>query len=148
MADMSSLTPSPSPSPAPRSRRAGLGRVLVSVYAVLALAALGRSFVQIMRNFAEAPVAFSLSALAALVYAVATVALAWGDRTRVLAWLTVSFELLGVLVVGILSLFDAALFPRDTVWSHFGAGYLFVPLFLPVLGLVWLRLGRRAAQPA
>ena len=30
------------------------------------------------------------------------------------------------------------LFPDDTVWSRFGAGYGWVPAVLPFLGLAWL----------
>ena len=48
----------------------------------------------------------------------------------------------GVLAVGTLSLADPAAFPDETVWSAYGRGYGFIPLVLPVLGLLWLR--RRA----
>jgi cytochrome bd-type quinol oxidase subunit 2 len=135
-----------------RARLTGPGRILVAVYAVLAIAATGRSVFQIVDRFEEAPIAFSLSAVAALVYLVATVALA--RRLDRLAWVTIGFELLGVLVIGALSvLAPAALglesidpFGREaTVWSVFGAGYLFVPLALPILGLLWLARGRRRA---
>lgn len=132
----------------------GLGRVLVVVYGILALAAIGRSVFQIIDRFDEAPIAFSLSAVAAVVYAIATIALAarW-DR---LAWITIWFELVGVLVVGTLSLVAPGVlgleeinpFGREaTVWSVYGAGYVFIPLVLPVLGLLWLRktAGRTAA---
>jgi len=128
----------------------GPGRVLVVVYGILAIAALGRSVFQIIDRFAEAPIAFSLSAVSALVYAVATVALA--ARLDRLAWATIGFELLGVLVVGtisvaapaLLGLHDVNPFGRDaTVWSVYGAGYLCVPLALPILGLLWLWRGRR-----
>ena len=140
-------------SPPTRRRMSGAGRVLVVVYGILALAAIGRSVFQIIDRFDEAPIAFSLSAVAAVVYAVATVALAarW-DR---LAWITIVFELVGVLVVGTLSLVapavlgldDANPFGREaTVWSAYGAGYLGIPLVLPILGLLWLRHSRR--QPA
>ena len=44
----------------------GIGRLLVAVYGVLALAAIGRSFVQIASRFDEAPLAYTLSALAAV----------------------------------------------------------------------------------
>jgi hypothetical protein len=54
-------------------------------------------------------------------------------------------ELAGVLVVGTLSLLDRAAFPDETVWSAFGRGYGFVPLVLPVLGLLWVRHQARAA---
>lgn len=120
-------------------RRLGVGRILIAVYGVLALAALGRSGYQIATRFDEAPLAYSLSALAAVVYVVATVALVSpGPRWRVVAWSAVSFELVGVLVVGAVSILMPDLFPDATVWSQFGIGYVFVPLVLPVLGLWWL----------
>ena len=122
---------------APGGTAAGPGRVLVAVYAVFALAAGARAVVQLSTRFSEAPVAYLLSALAAAVYVVATVALARGGRRVALAAITV--ELVGVLVVGALSLLDPAAFPDETVWSAFGRGYGFVPLVLPVLGLLWLR---------
>ena len=113
--------------------------MLIAVYGVLALAATGRSFVQIVSKFDEAPLAYLLSALAAGVYIVATIALTQpGWRWYRVAWATISFEMLGVLVVGTLSLVDSALFPQDTVWSGFGRGYLFIPLVIPVLGMIWL----------
>jgi hypothetical protein len=31
------------------------------------------------------------------------------------------------------------LFGHPSVWSGFGVGYGFIPLVLPVLGLIWLR---------
>ncbi len=118
----------------------GVGRALVAIYAILALAATGRSFVQIVSKFDEAPLAYALSALSAVVYIVATVALV--KRAKIwhqIAWATITFELVGVLVIGTLSLIEAAWFPHDTVWSVYGRGYLFIPLILPVLGMIWLR---------
>jgi hypothetical protein len=130
----------------------GVGRVLVAVYAILAIAATGRSVFQIIDRFDEAPIAFSLSALAAVVYIVATVALALGWRR--VALLTICFELAGVLVIGTVSVVAPALLGLDsldpfgrqaTVWSAYGAGYLLVPLVLPVLGLLGLRRSRVVA---
>ncbi|SNS59945.1 hypothetical protein SAMN06893096_105239 [Geodermatophilus pulveris] len=126
-----------------RATTAGPGRVLVAVYGVFALAAGARAVVQLSTRFAEAPVAYLLSALAAAVYVVATVALARGGRRTALA--AIGFELVGVLVVGTLSLLQPAAFPDETVWSAYGRGYLFVPLVLPVLGLLFLR--RTARRP-
>ena len=123
-----------------RPTSAGIGRVLIAVYGILALAAIGRSTYQIITKFDEAPLAYSLSALAAVVYVIATVALvARGAVWFRIAVIAIVFELAGVLVVGTLSLIDPALFPDDTVWSLFGRGYAFIPLVLPVLGLLWLR---------
>lgn len=133
----------------PSSRAIGVGRVLIVVYAVLALAATARSLFQLATKFEVAPVAYLLSAFAGVVYVLATVALLGkGRRWYVVAWVTIVIELLGVLVVGTLSIIDAELFPADTVWSFFGRGYLFIPLVLPILGIVWLVRTRRAVEAA
>ncbi|MEJ1091787.1 hypothetical protein [Microbacterium istanbulense] len=122
----------------------GIGRVLVIVYAVMALAATGRSFVQIVRRFDEAPLAYTLSAIAAVVYILATLALVFARRPGwyTVAWVAIVFELTGVIVVGILSLTVPQLFGHDSVWSYFGMGYLFIPLVLPLFGIWWLRTHR------
>ncbi|WP_438353347.1 hypothetical protein [Microbacterium sp. CJ88] len=128
------------PAPAPARRMTGIGRVLVIVYAVMALAATGRSFVQIAEKFDQAPLAYTLSALSAVVYIVATLALVF-SRSRtwyLVAWVAIVFELAGVLVIGTLSFVLPALFAHPTVWSWFGYGYLFIPLVLPFFGLWWL----------
>lgn len=121
----------------------GAGRVLVAVYAVFALAAAARSGLQLATRFGEAPLAYLLSAVAALVYVVATFALGRGGATgwRV-ALVACLVELVGVLSVGTASLLATDAFPDATVWSRYGIGYGFVPLVLPVLGLLWLRRTR------
>ena len=125
------------------SRAVGVGRVLIAVYAILALAATARSVYQIARQFDEAPVAYVLSALAGVVYILATVALLKrGDAWYRVAWATIVFELVGVLTVGTLSIFLPDLFAKASVWSWYGMGYLFIPLVLPVLGMLWLRRTR------
>ncbi len=136
----------PADSAAPGGR--GAGRVVVAVYATFALAAGARAAVQLSTRFAEAPVAYLLSALAAVVYVVATVGLARGGpggRRTALAAITV--ELIGVLVVGTLSLVDPGAFPDETVWSAYGRGYYYVPLVLPVLGLLLLRRTAQKSPP-
>jgi cytochrome bd-type quinol oxidase subunit 2 len=121
----------------------GFGRVLVVVYAIFAVAAVARSTVQIISRFDEAPVAYVLSALAAVIYVVATIALARGDKTsRSVATVAIAIEMAGVVIVGIISLLLPDAFPRASVWSNFGSGYLFIPLVLPILGLWWLRYTR------
>ncbi|WP_228479956.1 hypothetical protein [Microbacterium abyssi] len=133
-----------------RSRMTGIGRVLVIVYAVMALAATGRSFVQIVRRFDEAPLAYTLSAVAAVVYIVATLGLVFASRRGwyTIAWVAIVFELAGVLIVGMLSLTTPEMFQHDSVWSVFGRGYLFIPLVLPMFGIWWLRTHRPAARIA
>jgi hypothetical protein len=114
----------------------------VAIYGLFALSASARAGVQIATKFHEAPVAFLLSALAAVIYIVATVALARNDRRLALA--CCSIELFGVLAVGTASLVDKAAFPEATVWSGYGEGYGFIPLILPIVGLWWIRRTRRA----
>lgn len=128
----------------------GPGRVLVLVYGVLALAATGRSIMQISTGFGKAPLSYLLSALAALIYLVATWALARGTRSSLkVARVAIIVELAGVLVVGLSSHLVRSAFPDKTVWSHFGAGYGYVPLVLPVLGLWWVtRVSRADRAPA
>lgn len=120
----------------PRRTSRGFGRVLIVVYGVFAISALARSLFQIVTKFSDDPVAYLLSAFAAIVYIVATVALA-RDARRV-ATTAVLIELIGVLLVGALSLAADDLFTDDTVWSQFGAGYGYVPLVLPFIGLWWI----------
>lgn len=121
-------------------RNIGVGTLLIAVYGIFAISATARASYQLIREFDQAPLAYSLSAMAALVYVVATFSLAKTGRTwfRV-AKITVAFELFGVLLVGMLSLTTPALFAHPSVWSNFGAGYGYVPLLLPILGLFWLR---------
>lgn len=117
--------------------RLGNARALIILYAVLAIAATGRSVYQVATKFDSAPFAYSLSVLAAVVYILATIALARGKRRLAIG--AMIFELAGVLIIGSLSVAAPGLFPSDTVWSGFGAGYLYIPLALPVVGLWWLR---------
>ena len=130
-------------------RSRGIGRVIVVIYAVLAIAATGRSLVQIVRDFDAAPVAYALSAVAAVVYILATVALVRPGRNwRIVAISAMVFELVGVLTVGILSLTMPALFAHPSVWSWFGLGYVFIPLVLPIGGLWWVIRGSKRGDHA
>lgn len=123
----------------------GFGRALVAVYAVFALSSTARSLYQLITAVeADTVVPYTLSAFAALVYVAATYALATNHRK--LALITITIELVGVLVVGALSVFDKDLFPQQTVWSVFGEGYGFIPLVLPFVGLWWLRRTEQAGS--
>lgn len=130
-------------------RNEGLGRLIVMVYAVFALSATARSLFQILDHFGRAPAAYLLSAFAALVYIVATLSLARsGDRAWRIALVAVLIELVGVLGVGLATVLHPELFADATVWSRFGAGYGWVPLVLPVVGLAWLLAHRPSPDPA
>jgi hypothetical protein len=120
--------------------RHGPGRILIAVYGIFALSATARAGVQIATQFSDAPIAYLLSALAAVVYCAATFALAKATIvSRKVATVAIVVELIGVVGIGAFSYAAPDDFPDATVWSHFGQGYGYVPLVLPVLGLLWLR---------
>jgi hypothetical protein len=121
-----------------QQKNLGIGRVLIAVYAVFAVSSSARATFQLATKYEDAPLAYSLSALAAIVYIVATISLA-KPRWHKLALIAIVFELTGVLVVGVLSFTHPELFAHQSVWSKFGQGYGYVPLVLPILGLIWLR---------
>ncbi len=128
----------------PQSTRTGPGRLLVAVYALFALSASARAVVQIATKFGHAPVAYLLSAFAAVVYVIATVTLTAGSpAARRIAVASCSVEFAGVVAVGTWSRLAPATFPDATVWSGYGSGYGYVPLVLPVFGLLWLRYWAR-----
>jgi hypothetical protein len=125
-----------------------VGRVLIVVYAILAIGATSRAVYQMITAYSTAPVAITLSALSGVIYILATIALLRRSHAwyRV-AWVTISFELAGVLIIGTLSILVPSIFVQGsgidgTVWSYYGFGYVFIPLVLPVLGMLWLRSRR------
>lgn len=124
-----------------RPTSAGFGRILVFVYGIFALSATGRSTVQLATKASEAPVPYALSAFAAVVYILATWALATDHRAIALA--AVGIELVGVLAVGLVSALRPDDFEDATVWSDFGSGYGYVPLVLPLVGVWWILRGSR-----
>lgn len=138
---MTKSMPTPkTPKPSTTGRSMGAGRLLIVFYAVFAVSATARASFQIITKFEQAPLAYSLSLLSAVVYIVATIALASkGKAWRPIALVSVLFELAGVLAVGSLSFVSPELFAHPSVWSGFGSGYGFIPLVLPILGLLWIR---------
>ncbi len=125
-----------------KSSSRGIGTVVIAIYAIFSLSATVRALYQLTRKFDEAPLAYSLSLLAGLIYIVATYALI--SRKYGLAKKTLYFELFGVTLVGFLSLLIPELFAHPSVWSYFGMGYGFIPLVLPIFGLWWLRRSKNA----
>lgn len=143
-------TPQDSPvnaSPTPRNR--GIGMLIITAYGIFAVSSFARALYQILTDFDASPVSYSLSAFAAGVYILATLALARiGPRAWTVALIAVLVELTGVLGVGLWTYLDPELFNKATVWSHFGEGYGFVPLVLPFIGLFWLLRHRPGTEAA
>ena len=131
---------------APEAPRSGPHKVLLALYALFTLAAGARALVQLTTQYDEAPVAYWLSLAAAVTYALGWYAIREASVGRtgfasVMLWI----ELGGVLTVGTLSLVQPDWFPDASVWSDFGIGYGFVPVALPIAGLLWLRHQKRSA---
>jgi hypothetical protein len=125
-------------------RSLGVGRLLIVFYAVFAVSSTARASFQIITKFEQAPLAYSLSLVSALVYILATVSLAKAGKSwRQVALASVVFELAGVATVGTLSFIAPELFAHPSVWSGFGSGYGYIPLVLPILGLLWIRKTKR-----
>ena len=130
-----------------RPKTSGAGRTLIVFYFIMTIAALARSLFEIVSHFQVAPLAYLLSLFAGIVYLIATIALITPGRPAFrVAQIAITIELVGVLVVGALSVVDLSLFPfsgdRSTVWAYFGLEYLLIPLALPILGLLFLRSQR------
>jgi len=119
---------------------------LILAYAILGLAATGRSVVQIGTKFDQAPLPYALSGASAVLYVAIALALWRGWRT--LAVVGTIVELIGVIVVGALGFVAPELWPDATVWTGFGSGYGWVPLVLPMLALTLLIRARRGRDGA
>ncbi|MFF6879536.1 hypothetical protein ACFY9S_30100 [Streptomyces sp. NPDC012474] len=121
----------------------GPGTLLVWLYGVMVVGAVSRSAYQIATEFDRAPLAYSLSAVAGLVYGFITYSLVrGGEKARKAALACCVAELVGVLTVGTWTLIEPSAFPDATVWSDFGLGYVFIPILLPVSAIYWLRTSR------
>ena len=124
----------------PAGRRPGPGRALAATYTLFALAAGSRAAVELIVQPGRAPVAYGLSVLSAACYLIG--ALAFRQQTtlaRRIALVACAFELLAVLIIGSLTLQHPARWGDETVWSAYGYGYGFIPVLLPVMGLIYLR---------
>ncbi|GAB2748366.1 hypothetical protein GCM10027072_51190 [Streptomyces bullii] len=122
----------------------GPGMLLVWLYGVMVVGAVSRSAYQIATEFDRAPLAYSLSAAAGLVYGFITYTLVRGGETaRKAALVCCVAELAGVLTVGTWTLVEPSAFPDATVWSDYGMGYVFIPVVLPLSAIFWLRKSRR-----
>lgn len=110
--------------------------VLMTAYAILFIASTGRSVFQIGTKFSEAPLAYTISAVSAVLYGVIAFALLKGKRK--LALIGTVVELVGVVVVGTLGWVESSWWPDETVWTGYGSAYGWVPLILPVVALFFM----------
>jgi len=121
------------------ARGTGPLTLIVGLYTLLAVAATGRASVELAADPGHAPFAYGLTVVAGVVYIAGAVLIRRSSpRARAAARAVCTAEFVGVLIVGTLSLIERDWFPDSSVWSIYGAGYGFVPLFLPPAALWWL----------
>jgi hypothetical protein len=118
---------------------AAAGVILAISYPILAISTGFRAVYQLFfKDGVTNYLAPALTAVAALLYLIATVGFAvrekWAWRISVVA---LGLEMGLVLLVGTLSLVIPDTIGR-TVWRYFGIDYAFFPLIQPLLGLLWL----------
>ncbi len=106
---------------------------LTALYAFWALAVCSRVCWQYATRIGD-HLPTHLSASAGLLY-LCIAYWAWRGWGPTLQW-GLLIELIGVIVVGTYELFYP--FGYATAWSHYGAGYLYMPLLLPIAGIVVL----------
>ncbi|MGB5935492.1 MAG: hypothetical protein WBG76_06470, partial [Ornithinimicrobium sp.] len=100
------------------TRTRGPGRVILAMYVVFVIGSVSRATAQILTRYDEAPLAYTLSAIAAAIYVVATIALALpGPRAWMVSVVAISIELIGVLSVGTWSVLQPERFADASVWS-------------------------------
>lgn len=115
------------------------GYILAVSYPVLALSTGARALYQLaFRDDITNIVPVLMTGVAALCYLIAAV----GFAVRRPTWwwvsvITLSFELVMVVIVGTISLLDPEAVGR-TVWRHYGEDYGYFPLIQPFVGLAWL----------
>ncbi len=141
-----SLPPEEDQTGAAKSEEEGLsgfiataGVILAISYPVLAISTGFRAVYQLFfKEGVSNYLAPALSAVAALLYLIATVGFAvrkkWAWRVSVAA---LGLEMVLVLLVGTLSVIIPDTIGR-TVWRYYGIDYAFFPLIQPLLGLLWL----------
>ncbi|WP_256105883.1 hypothetical protein [Streptomyces sp. ODS05-4] len=145
MTERTQARPDDGPKPAGNKLVKGPGILLVWLYGVMSVGSVSRSVYEVAVKFDHAPLAYSLSMVAAVVYCFITYTLVRGGETaRRAALVCCAAELVGVLSVGTWTLADPGAFPDSSVWSEFGMGYLFIPVLLPLTGIAWLRRARAA----
>jgi hypothetical protein len=115
------------------------GKILAVSYPVLAISTGARGLYQLfLKEGVSDYLPPLLTTIAAFLYLIAAVGFARrSKRAWAVSVTALSLEMIGIIVVGILSFTDPELV-GDTAWRHFGADYGYFPFIQPLLGLIWL----------
>lgn len=118
----------------------GLGRLVMAAFWIFGAWVTTNAVVDIVHLDSSGPIGPALVALfAGLLYLLAALALTHnGRRMRMIGWACVCVEAIGPVLVGVLGVGLPQLSDPRSPWGAFGADYWYIPLVLPVVGLVWL----------
>lgn len=122
-----------------RPRSLGLGRVVMVLFWAFGVWTTVMGVIDLL-HVGDGPLGSAIvSVLAGVVYLVAALGITHnGRRMRIIGWAAMVVCAVGPLLVGLLGLGIPELWATRSTWSAFGAHYSFIPLVLPVIGLVWL----------
>ena len=117
----------------------GLGRVVMVIFWAFGVWTTANAIIDLF-HLDDEPLGPALTALlAGLVYLLAALGITHnGKRMRILGWTTVTLELIGPLMVGMMSVGISQLSVSRSAWANCGADYYYLPLIIPIIGLIWL----------
>lgn len=117
----------------------GWGRVFIAAFWIIAVLSTYTALSDFF-TLAQHPLGPRLvSVLAGIGYVVAAIGLSHnGRRMRKVAAAAIWFELIGVLVTGVVGLGIPEIGQVRNLWANFGQLYWFFPLILPLVGAAWL----------
>lgn len=117
----------------------GLGRIVMAIFWLFGAWTLIVSIRSLIGIGGEPLGPALVSLLAALIYLTAAIALTHnGRRMRMVGWASVGISLAGPILTGLLGVGTSEVSAEFSPWSRFGEYYYYLPLVIPVIGLVWL----------
>ena len=117
----------------------GLGRIVMLIFWLFGLFTTIPAVIYLIRE-TQMPIGPRLVAvLAGVTYLLVALGITHnGKKMRIMAWAALVASLVGPFVMGLFELGIEQVSAVPSAWARFGAYYWYVPLVLPVIGLVWM----------
>ncbi len=117
----------------------GLGRIVMLLFWIFGIFTTIPAIVYLIRE-TQVPIGPRIVAvLAGVTYLLVAVGITHnGKKMRLLAWSALIASLVGPFVMGLFELGMEQVSEVPSAWAQFGASYWYVPLLLPVIGLIWM----------